>query len=53
MVTIKITINEPEENKLEVKLITPKNVDKATLGEKETAKFLVEKVNEIFKKKED
>lgn len=55
MVTLKIQVKEDKtkENAMEVKLITPKDLTKSTDEEQALAKWIVEKVNELFERKED
>lgn len=55
MVTLKIQVREDKtkENAMEVKLITPKDLSKSTDEEQALAKWIVEKVNELFERKED
>lgn len=55
MVTLKIQVKEDKtkENAMEVKLITPKDLSKSTSEEQQLAKWIVEKVNELFERKED
>lgn len=53
MVTLKIQVKEnpDKENDMLVKLITPKDLTKATDQEQGLAKWLVERINELFEKK--
>lgn len=53
MVTLKLQIKEnPKDDKdIEVKLITPKDLSKTTEQEQGLAKWLVERINELFEKK--
>lgn len=53
MITLKLQIKEnPADDKdIEVKLITPKDVSKATEQEQGLAKWVVERINELFEKK--
>lgn len=55
MVTLKIQVKEDKtkENAMEVKLITPKDLSKSSDEEQALAKWIVEKVNELFERKED
>ena len=53
MVTLKIQVKEDKskENAMEVKLITPKDLSKSSNEEQALAKWLVERINELFEKK--
>lgn len=53
MVTLKVEVKEnpKDDGKMEVKLVTPKDISKATEQEKGVAKWLVEQINELFEKK--
>lgn len=53
MIVLKLEVKEnpKNDNKLEVKLITPKDISKSTEQEQGVAKWLVEQINEIFEKK--
>lgn len=50
MITIKVTVKETEENHAEVNVVVPKDIKNTTELEKDTGKFIVEKLNEIFEK---
>ena len=53
MITLKLQIKEnpKDEKDLQVKLITPKDLKDSTEQEQGLAKWLVEKINELFEKK--
>ena len=53
MITLKLQVKEDpkDEKKIEVKLITPKDLKGSTEQEQGLAKWLVEKINDMFEKK--
>ena len=53
MVNLKIQVKEDpkDSNHVEVKLITPKDLKNSTEQEQSLAKWIVEKINEMFEKK--
>ncbi len=55
MLKLKVEINEETKGNVNVKMITPKDISKNTENEVNTARFIVEKMEEIFngKKEED
>lgn len=55
MLKLKVEINEESEGNVNVKMITPKDISKNSQNEVNTARYIVEKMEEIFngKKEED
>ena len=51
MITLKIKVKQDDDNKMEVKLETPKDLSKSTDEEQALSKWIVEKINEMFEKK--
>lgn len=50
MITIKLNIKDKGENNVELKVISPKNIENATNNEIETSKFIIDELNKIFNK---
>ena len=53
MLKLRVEINQDSEEHIDVKMITPKDVSKNTEQEKATARFIVEKMEEIFNGKKE
>ena len=53
MISLKLEVkqNPKDEKDMQVKLITPKDVSKSTEQEQALAKWIVERINELFEKK--
>lgn len=53
MVELKIKVKEDAPEHVDIKVVVPKNVDSATNNEKYWSKYVIDKLNEVFEKKEE
>ena len=53
MVELKIKVKEDTPEHVDIKVVVPKNVDSATDNEKYWSKYVIDKLNEVFEKKEE
>lgn len=53
MVKIEIKVKEDTPEHVDIKVVVPKNVDSATKNEQFWSKYVIDKLNEVFEKKEE